>query len=61
MKLTEDHATFENLKKTASLTDTDAQNLSDIRNGEVYKNHIIHERLGKLHQTSYCLAIDGVR
>jgi hypothetical protein len=39
----------------------DLATIGDIYSGKIYQNHIDHGRLGKIHQLSYSLAIDGVR
>jgi hypothetical protein len=33
----------------------------DIYTGKVYQEHIQNNRLGKIHQSSYCFCTDGVR
>jgi hypothetical protein len=35
--------------------------IGDIYSGDIYQQHIIHNRLGSIYQLSYSLCTDGVR
>ena len=49
------------MKNTIKKLSLNGESISDIYYGEIYKKHISEQRLGKIHQTSYSLAIDGVK
>jgi hypothetical protein len=49
------------MKETLGRRTMITENIGDIYDGNVYRQHVINNQLGSFHQLSYSLCTDGVR